>query len=277
MFHRVKSEPTSDALKNSAAEADNQETETIEIEEAIEAVEAEESTEDAPESAEETTEQDTETQETPEETSETIEEEKETETMTESTPETNETTYQPTTAASSYPGSYPGYAASAAVAERDTAQDGDRRLTIGAGITMSGEIESCDYLLVEGTVEAALKGASNLEIAESGIYYGTADIQDAEIAGRFEGDIRATGRLTLREGATVTGSISYAELEIEAGATIDGSLTPLTAVQSAGTKPSAARKAAATPAEKVQQAVEAAPAPANTDGGLFTKAAAASE
>jgi len=275
MFHRVKSETNSaNAPEQAAPDADVQETETIEIEEAIEAVDAEDSLDDA-ENNEEITAQDTETQHS----IETPDTEKETETMNDTAPEANETTtapYQPTTAG--YPGSYPGYAANAAAStEREAAQEGDRRLTIGAGITMSGEIESCDYLLVEGTVEAALKGASNLEIAESGIYYGTAEIQDAEIAGRFEGDITAKGRLTLREGATVTGSIAYAELEIEAGATIDGALRPLKAVQSAGTKPSAARKAAATPAEKVQQAVEAAPAPANTDGGLFTKAAAASE
>jgi len=183
-----------------------------------------------------------------------------------------------------YPGSasvspsYSGYAPSHA-ASNAPASAGDRRLTIGAGITMSGEIESCDYLLVEGTVEAALKGASVLDIAETGVFYGTVEIEDATIAGRFEGDITAHGRLVLREGATVTGTIAYKELEIEAGAIIDGKLTPLSGV-AASTKPapSAAKKEAPKSAGKPQKAqTENKPEPANSDGGLFSKAATAAE
>ncbi len=156
----------------------------------------------------------------------------------------------------------------------------DRRLTIGAGITMSGEIESCDYLLVEGTVEAALKGASILDIAETGIFYGTVEIEDATIAGRFEGDITAKGRLVLREGATVTGTIAYKELEIEAGAVIDGKLTPLNGVmKSEKPAPSASRKEAkASSSAKTQKAQsEKKSEPANSDGSLFSKAATAAE
>lgn len=181
--------------------------------------------------------------------------------------------------ASGYPGtstSYPGYNAANSQANVSA---GDRRLTIGAGITMSGEIEACDYLLVEGTVEAALKGASVLDIAETGVFYGTVEIEDATIAGRFEGDITAQGRLVLREGATVTGTIAYKELEIEAGAIIDGKLTPLSGVtKSEKPAPSADKKETKAPAGKSQKAQsEKAPEPANNDGGLFSKAATAAE
>lgn len=183
--------------------------------------------------------------------------------------------------AGGYPGSaaaapsYPGYGA--ANTQAPAASAGDRRLTIGAGITMSGEIESCDYLLVEGTVEAALKGANILEIAETGVFYGTVEIEDATIAGRFEGDITAQGRLVLREGATVTGTIAYKELEIEAGAIIDGKLTPLTAVASSAKPSSAAKEAKPAGKESKAQKTEKKPEPANTDGGLFSKAATAAE
>ncbi len=84
----------------------------------------------------------------------------------------------------------------------------DRTLTIGRGINMSGEIEACDHLMVEGTVEAALKGAKLLEIAESGTFYGTVEIEEATIAGRFEGDITVNGRLTLKASGVITGSIA---------------------------------------------------------------------
>jgi len=94
---------------------------------------------------------------------------------------------------------------------------------------MSGEIESCDHLYVEGTVEAALKGAEILDIAESGIFYGTVDIENANISGRFEGELNVSGRLVVESTGVVTGSISYGELQIESGAIIDGRLTPMAA------------------------------------------------
>ncbi|MAQ71340.1 MAG: hypothetical protein CL565_04005 [Alphaproteobacteria bacterium] len=109
------------------------------------------------------------------------------------------------------------------------ASTGGRRLTIGEGITMSGEIESCDHLLVEGTVEAALKGAKVLEISSAGTFYGTVEIEQATIAGRFEGDITISGRLNVKSTGSVTGTITYGELSIEAGAKLDGTLSPLNA------------------------------------------------
>ena len=183
-----------------------------------------------------------------------------------------------------YPGSsYPGYGAQS---REPAASAGDRRLTIGAGITMSGEIECCDYLLVEGTVEAALKGANFLDVAESGVFYGTVEIEEAVISGRFEGDITVHGRLTIAATGTITGSIAYKELEVESGAVIDGKLTPLQASQaeSSNRKPQAASSAkpgsAAAKAREAKSGVQdsqSRPAPANTDGELFGKATVAAE
>jgi cytoskeletal protein CcmA (bactofilin family) len=135
----------------------------------------------------------------------------------------------PVRSGAGYPGAYPAtaYPARAGAAPGAAAAPaGDRRLLIGRGITISGEIESCDHIVVEGTVEAALKGATVLEIAEQGVFYGTVEIEEATVAGRFEGDITVHGRLTIRASGTITGSISYKELEVEAGAIIDGRLTP---------------------------------------------------
>lgn len=111
-----------------------------------------------------------------------------------------------------------------------------RRLVIGQGITMSGEIEACDYLVVEGAVEAALKGASVLEIAETGIFYGTVEIDEATVAGRFEGDIKVNGRLTITATGSITGSIAYKELAVESGATVDGKISPLSVAGASAAK-----------------------------------------
>lgn len=143
--------------------------------------------------------------------------------------------------------------------------EGDRTLTIGRGITMSGEIESCDYLLVEGTVEAALKGARTLEIAESGVFYGTVEIDEASIAGRFEGDIMV-GRLVVSATGSITGSITYEELEIETGAIIDGRLTPASAITK--TQGSSSQGSSRTEAKATKEKV-ATQRPANSDAELF--------
>ncbi len=133
------------------------------------------------------------------------------------------------------PGSYGasaspyGASSSSSSISPDQARNSSRRLVVGEGITMSGEIESCDTLIVEGTVEAALKGASILDIAETGVFYGTVEIDECTIAGRFEGDITVHGRLTVKASGSITGSIAYKELAVEAGATVDGKMSPLNA------------------------------------------------
>jgi len=123
------------------------------------------------------------------------------------------------------PASGPAFGASPSA----KAQPEGRRLVVGEGISLSGEIEACDVLIVEGTIEAALKGARTLDIAESGVFYGTVEIEEATVAGRFEGELTVNGRLTIRSSGSITGSISYKELAVEAGAVLDGKVTPLSA------------------------------------------------
>lgn len=171
-------------------------------------------------------------------------------------------------------GGYPGSSSYAARPASSDSAAGDRRLTIGPGITMSGEIEHCDHLVVEGTLEAALKGANIVEIAESGVFYGTVEIDEATVAGRFEGDLTVSGRLTIRAGGRVTGSIAYGELEIEAGAVIDGRITPISALEGSKDKSAPSSTAKSREAAKAPKA-EQRPSPANTDGELFMEKAAA--
>lgn len=153
----------------------------------------------------------------------------------------------------SYPGATPSVPAQTSTSSyiAPSAQPAERKLHIGVGITMSGEIESCDHLVVEGTVEAALKGASVLDIAEQGAFYGTVEIDDANIAGRFEGDITVNGRLTIESTGVIIGSVSYKELSMEAGATLDGSVSPIGS-QNAQSNQGSARKSAPTKAKKAQ-------------------------
>ncbi|ALG70346.1 hypothetical protein VY88_07860 [Azospirillum thiophilum] len=111
-----------------------------------------------------------------------------------------------------------------------------RRLTVGRDISLSGEIGSCDVLVVEGNVEAKLREGRSVEIAETGLFKGSVEIEEADIAGRFEGDISVRGRLTVRSTGKITGSIRFGELAVDAGGQLIGDIQ----LYSTGVKPAAA-------------------------------------
>jgi len=102
-----------------------------------------------------------------------------------------------------------------------------RRLVVGREICLSGEITSCDRLVVEGRVEANLIGARALEIAQGGVFRGRAEVKEADIAGVFEGDLTATERLLIRSGGKVAGSVRYGRVVIESGGEIGGDMQAL--------------------------------------------------
>ncbi len=99
-----------------------------------------------------------------------------------------------------------------------------RRLIVGREISLSGEITSCDKLIVEGSVEANLQNCHEIEIAESGLFKGTASIDEAEVRGRFEGELVVRRRLMIRAGGKVVGTIRYGQLEVEAGGELSGEI-----------------------------------------------------
>jgi len=109
---------------------------------------------------------------------------------------------------------------------RGDGEDG-RKLIVGKEIALSGQIKSCDKLLVEGTIEAELSDSVMLEVAPSGSYSGTAIIDTADIAGRFDGDLTVRERLYVRATGQVHGTIRYRALEIEGGGRIGGTLVEL--------------------------------------------------
>ncbi len=97
-----------------------------------------------------------------------------------------------------------------------------RKLIVGREISLSGEITACDRLVVEGSVEANLANCRDIDIAESGLFKGSASIDDAEVRGRFEGTLNVRRRLLIRASGKVTGNVRYGQIEIECGGQISG-------------------------------------------------------
>jgi len=94
-------------------------------------------------------------------------------------------------------------------------------LIVGEGIQVKGKIESCQRLVVEGHVEAAM-AAEALEVLAKGFFEGTAEVEKAEIAGTFDGTLTVRGQLTIKESGRVSGTIRYGRILIEAGGEITG-------------------------------------------------------
>lgn len=106
-------------------------------------------------------------------------------------------------------------------------QQSARKLIVGPEISLSGEIKSCDHLVVEGRIEAVIKDCRTIEIAERGQFKGSAEIDEAVIGGQFDGDLTVNGRLTLLSQGLVAGTVRYGELAVEAGGRIVGKVEPL--------------------------------------------------
>ena len=97
-----------------------------------------------------------------------------------------------------------------------------KKLIVGRDIVLSGQITSCERLVVEGRVEASLTDSRLVEIAETGHFKGSAEIETAEIAGRYEGTLTVRERLFIRSTGKVSGKITYGQIEIEPGGEIAG-------------------------------------------------------
>ena len=97
-----------------------------------------------------------------------------------------------------------------------------RKLVVGREICLNGEITSCDTLVVEGEVEATLTDARLIDIATTGLFKGSAIVDQAEISGRFDGDLTARDSLTVYAGGHVSGTIRYGKIVIESGGEIRG-------------------------------------------------------
>jgi cytoskeletal protein CcmA (bactofilin family) len=124
----------------------------------------------------------------------------------------------------------PAAAFGSSMADKNGSNKSNRRvLTVGNDILLKGEIATCDRLVIEGRVEAKLSDVHTVEIAEVGSFKGTAEVEDAEISGVFEGDLIVRNRLVVYASGEVRGNISYGEIEIERGGRLTGQIKTVAA------------------------------------------------
>lgn len=96
-------------------------------------------------------------------------------------------------------------------------------LVIGPGINITGNIDACDTLIVEGRVETTVE-ARRLEIRPGGHFQGEATVAEAEIHGRYNGKLKVSGTLVLGRQGRIKGSTKYAALQVNKGGQISGEI-----------------------------------------------------
>ena len=108
----------------------------------------------------------------------------------------------------------------------------EAKLVVGPQIKIKGvEISDCDTLVVEGRIEATLDSRV-LEITENGVFQGTIAVDNAEVHGRFEGELTVRKQLIIHATGRVSGKIRYAKIKVEEGAELAGDLQMLDKSQS---------------------------------------------
>jgi cytoskeletal protein CcmA (bactofilin family) len=103
----------------------------------------------------------------------------------------------------------------------------EKTLVVGRDVHIKGDILSCERMIVEGRVELTVHLCQHIQIGESGLFRGTFDVAEADIAGDFEGELTVRERLTVRASGKVRGRIRYRHIVIEAGGLIIGDVDEL--------------------------------------------------
>lgn len=118
-------------------------------------------------------------------------------------------------------------------APRPTARPGrdgpgePRTLVVGRGISVQGTVQDAERLVVEGTVESSMIHATELSIAQGGMFKGEVEVEEAEVAGTIDGTLTVRNSLVVRASGRVLGTARCRRLQVEDGGQITGRMEML--------------------------------------------------
>ena len=100
---------------------------------------------------------------------------------------------------------------------------GSAKVVIGHGVSINGEIKKADEVQIDGEADVTMK-TDNLVIGVTGDCKGDIETHNADIWGKFDGDIKAAGTLTIQEQGKASGKIEYQNLQIKLGGQVSGDI-----------------------------------------------------
>ena len=100
---------------------------------------------------------------------------------------------------------------------------GNAKVIIGHGVTITGEIKKADEVQIDGEADVTMK-TDNIVIGTTGKCKGNIETHNADIWGSFDGDLKASGTLTIQEAGVATGTIEYQKMQIKLGGKLSGDI-----------------------------------------------------
>lgn len=105
---------------------------------------------------------------------------------------------------------------------------------IGPGMRVVGDCEVEGAIRIEGSVQGNVRAGKAVVVGKDGVVEGDVSTQDAVIAGRVHGTLRADSRLEIQATSRIEGEIIAARIQLEEGALLNGTVQ----MGQAGMKPS---------------------------------------
>ncbi len=113
------------------------------------------------------------------------------------------------------------------------------------GVKLEGKLETTGTFRIDSAMKGTVVSEGTLIVGEHALIEGEIIGNQVVIAGRFDGVVRARGKVHIQPHAIVTGEIHTPCLEIEPGGVFDGNCHMLSAAEAAKPIPIAIRSTGA--------------------------------
>lgn len=107
--------------------------------------------------------------------------------------------------------------------EKNVTEPGTGQNRINEGTNLKGDINSKGFFRIDGNIDGQVSTPSKVVIGRSGYIKGTLTCENADIEGKFEGNLDVSGTLSLKSTAHIIGDVVAGKLSVEPGATFNAS------------------------------------------------------
>ncbi len=106
-----------------------------------------------------------------------------------------------------------------------TTENSKEQNKISPGTKIKGNIEAKGGFRIDGCVEGTVKTPGKVVIGKDGCVNGELECENADIEGKFSGNLKIQGTLSLRSTAVIDGEAIVSKLAVEPGATFNATCT----------------------------------------------------
>ncbi|HUZ85950.1 MAG TPA: polymer-forming cytoskeletal protein [Candidatus Baltobacterales bacterium] len=106
-----------------------------------------------------------------------------------------------------------------------TAQNGTNVVNLGPRDVLQGRLEIQGDLKIQGNVEGELKATGDVTVDSTATIQASIEGSNVSVRGQVTGNVTAKRRLTLGGSGRLNGDVKVARLTVEDGATLNGNVT----------------------------------------------------